>query len=113
MDLLERAHHPEPNERVGGEPVDAQPGEADLPRIGRQRARDEVEEGRFAGAVRADEPADLALGKYQVEAVEGQHAPEPLGETPDLEKRSGHSHFTRTSRSPSMRAITIPVAPAC
>ena len=43
--------------------VTSTPWSHDAPAVERQEARDEVEDRRLAGAVRADEPEDLAVAR--------------------------------------------------
>ena len=59
--LLKRAQHPAlAGDAVEGPARDVLPVQSDLARVGLAEAGAAVEEGRLAGAVRSDEPADLA-----------------------------------------------------
>src|SRR5207244_3164380 len=60
----------------------------------RERARDQVEERRLAGAVRADEPGDGARVDREIDAVDRAQIPEGLDEPEHLE------HDARLWQSP-------------
>jgi hypothetical protein len=71
---LERPRDPLARDPVRIEPRDALAGEDDVA-VGRLvDSRDEVEERRLAGAVRADDADDLALADVQIEV---RHDAEP------------------------------------
>ena len=67
---LERARDPAARDLVRLEALDARAGEDDVAAGRHVDARDEVEQRRLAGAVRADHADDLALVDVQVELVD-------------------------------------------
>src|SRR5262249_21229660 len=79
---------------IGREPVDALAHESDGAGPGRERARDQVEERRLAGAVGADETGDGARVDRQIDAVDGAQTAERFHEPRDLE------HEARLWQSP-------------
>ena len=74
-----RSRCPEPRPDVRRQPVDAacRP-KADRAGVGPSVARDEVEQRRLAGAVGADDAAQLALGHVEVDVAVGVDAAEML-----------------------------------
>ena len=60
-------------------------GEADGPSIRAQEARDQVDDGRFSGAVRPDQPVDAARLDRQGGVRDRRQAAKALGEPDDLE----------------------------
>ena len=66
--------------------------ELDLARVGLVEARDDVERGRLAGAVRPDQPGDVPLLHVERDAVEGDDASEAKRDVPDGEE--GHRRET-------------------
>ena len=79
-----------PREAEGGPPVgggarDVLAEERDRARGDRQLARDQVEERRLAGAVRADEPGDGARVDREIDAVDGAQIAERFDESGHLE----------------------------
>ena len=71
--------------------------ELDLAVRGLVDARDAVERGRFAGAVRADERDDLALVHLEVQVVDGDDAAELHGGVFHLQKRFLLTHLDASS----------------
>src|SRR6185503_10852303 len=61
------------------------PQEPDRPRGRPQRARDQVERGALARAVRADQAEDLALGHLERHVLDGEEAVKVLGQPLDTE----------------------------
>jgi hypothetical protein len=86
---LEGAVDAEMDEAVRREPAHALPGEADLAAIRRVKAGDDVDAGRLARAVGADEAQDLARLQVEAQAVQGAERAEALDEPRDLEDRRG------------------------
>ena len=75
------------------------------PALGVLRARKKVHEGRFAGAVGADEGVNLACVRGEVHALERHDAGVMLGKAPDLQQRRGrscHYCFGRNSAGSSL-----------
>src|SRR5207245_128140 len=67
--------------------------------IGAQHPGDTVDQGGFAGAVRADQSEALALAHLQAHVGEGLEAAKALGHVLHLEQRVGHQARSRcTSR---------------
>src|SRR5205823_3081312 len=87
---LERARQPASADRVWRLAQQRAAAEADIARVGPQKARQQVEDRRLARAVRADQPEHLALGHREVEPGHGVHAAEVLRETARLEQRRAH-----------------------
>src|SRR5206468_10254675 len=100
---LKRAGEPSREDTIGGEPVDPLAHEADRAGLGRERARDQVEERRLAGAVRADEPGDGARVDREIDAVDGAQIPECLDESRDLEHDARLWQSTRSRRASRAR----------
>ena len=90
------------------------PSEHDRAARDRQDAGDEVEDGRFAGSVRADEAYDLAFGDMDVEVADRLQPTESLGESLNLEKHRPsppsccHAGFTIRS----LTSFTNPTMPS-
>src|SRR5256885_1241827 len=74
----------------GRHPGDRPAAVADLARAHRVIAGDQVEEGRLAGAVRADQAADRPLRDGEADIVGGDEAAEALRHVDDLEDRRAH-----------------------
>ncbi len=64
--------------------------EADAAGIGRQVAREQVDERRLAGAVRADDAMDLARRQLEIDTVDGDEAAEAPRQSLDPEGRLKH-----------------------
>ena len=69
---LERAHHPLARDRVRARAVHRAPVEPHLAAVAALEARDDVEERRLAGAVRADQRGDRAARHGEGRRVDGQ-----------------------------------------
>src|SRR5207248_8026877 len=78
LDVLERPRDAPADDPVGRRSQQALAGEGDLARIRAVQAGDQVEERRLAGAVRADQPGNLALLDREPDVVDGDDAAEPL-----------------------------------
>ena len=70
--------------------------EADGPRVGRQRAGEEVEDRALARAVGPDQPDDLAPLDRERDVVHGGEAAEALGQPLDGQ----HGAITRSAAPP-------------
>jgi hypothetical protein len=86
---LEGARDSLARDRVHRQAGDVLPGEEHLPRLRPQRARDEVEDRRLAGAVRADQRADLARLDAEVDLVDCHQRAEAAHQAAAL--KQGHS----------------------
>ena len=84
---------------AGVEARDVAPVEPHRAGIGRDRAGDEVEERRLAGAVRADDPERLALLHVEVERVRHDERAVALGEAGEAEDRRHESGSGLSLRS--------------
>ncbi|MCZ7562293.1 MAG: hypothetical protein M5U30_21580 [Burkholderiaceae bacterium] len=104
------ARQAEPRDARRVEPRDLAAVEADAARCRRQRARDAVEQRGLAGAVRADEPEQLARGHAEAHVVDRAQAGEVAAQTADLEQRAAHdalpwlAHALRDARRNSASA---------
>src|SRR5437899_2995159 len=84
---LKRPHQPAPGDLMRSQPRDVLAVEDDgAPRRSQEPAQ-EVEAGRLAGPVGADQADDLALVDGEVDAVDGGQATEEPGEITGLEER--------------------------
>jgi hypothetical protein len=83
---LERAADPEPRVVVAGEPRHVAPVEDDRARVDAERARDQVQDRRLAGPVRADDPERLTLLEREVEALNRPQRAEGLGDVAEVEQ---------------------------
>src|SRR5207302_3399407 len=63
---------------VNGAELDRSPPELDLSRVRPERARHDVDEGRFSGSVLAKQDVDLAGPEVEVHTAQRLHAGEPL-----------------------------------
>jgi len=100
-DDLEGAGDPEQRERVGRQAGHVLAEEGDGALGGRKVPGHQIEERGLAGAVRADEPEDLALRGVEVDAVHGMHAAEVLAQGADG-KRDAHGALrSKRRRRPS------------
>src|SRR5438046_2019355 len=103
---LERLRDPEPTHGVGSHAGDRAATVAHPPGGRRLEPGDHVEERALAGAVRADDAQDLALGQGEVHAVQSRQRSEALGDGTHLEKI--HAVASRRRRTTSR----MPVKPA-
>ena len=85
-DDLERARDAQRDDPVGEERGDGRAADPCLATVGGQEPRQEVEEGRLAGAVRADDRAQLAAAHLEGRAVHRGEGAEAPGEAADLEQ---------------------------
>jgi hypothetical protein len=85
--LLEGAHQAERGDAAGAQARDVPPLEQHPPRRRRIEAADDVEGRGLAGAVRADQAADLARLDREREVVHRREAAEAPAEPLDLEDR--------------------------
>ncbi len=86
-------------------------GHGDLAAVGLERARDELQQGRFAGAVAPDQPGMVAVGQSEADPVQQDAPGDAIGEVGDLQhggrllacrgrarhRAIGHSRRGRTS----------------
>src|SRR5262249_44480969 len=119
---LEGAAHTEPKNRTRRKAGDVTAGEADLAGIGPELPVDDVEAGRFAGAVRADQCQELAFLDREAHVVDGAQGPEGLrqgGNSEHAHRRHRHEapSFARPPTMPAGNASTsrrmIPPSSAC
>src|SRR5207244_3434821 len=111
---LERAGDALRRDAVRIEPDEALAVEQDLALVRPVDARDEVEERRLPGSVRADHADDLSLVHVQVELVDDREAAERLRDVAELQQVA-HAISTRDVPSnPWGRAFisTIRIAPS-
>src|SRR5438067_5097022 len=88
LDVLEGARDPAADDAVRRRAQQAAPVEDDLAVVRPVEPRDQVEDRRLAGAVRPDQPDDLALTDVERDAVDGNdpaEAPRQL-----LDRKQGH-----------------------
>ena len=93
---LEGAHQPALDDLMRLKPVMSSPPKTDGAGRRPQEAGQQIEAGRLAGAVRADEADDLALVDGEVDVVDGGESAEVLGEVTRFEKEPA-SHVGRGS----------------
>ena len=86
---------PRPASACVGNLREVAPFEEDASGGGSKNRAYEVEQGRFAGAVRADETANLALLDFQAHVVDGGEAAETLGDVVDFQQRAHDNHLLR------------------
>ena len=86
-EVLEGARDPAPDDLVRRNPEEVVAVEDDAPPFGLVEPRDDVERGRLAGAVRPDQPDDLALLGRERHVVERENAAEAAGQVLDREER--------------------------
>src|SRR5882672_8346833 len=86
--------------------------EHDAPVVGPEDLGDQAQEGRLAGAVRADQPDDLVSAQLEPEVAHGGEAAEALGEVLYAEERLGHGWGPqgRVPSSRSSRRETLPTS---
>src|SRR5262245_66356438 len=63
---------------------------ADAPRARGEIAADDLEQGRFAGAIGADQPYDLAFADRERHVAQRHHAAEVAGDAFHLERSRRH-----------------------
>ena len=77
--LLEGSDQPDAGDLRGGQRGDVASVKADFTGVGRMRSANQIEEGAFAGAVRADESDDFTRMHLQRDAVVRHNAAKALG----------------------------------
>src|SRR4030095_5964311 len=82
---LERPRQSAATEGLGRQTAHFRAAKEDLPGVVRKIAGDQVEERGLAGAVRADDGAQVALGHREVHAVDGLDPAEVLPQADGLE----------------------------
>ena len=103
---LERADEPHPRDRRRPRAGDVAPVVEDLAARGRQELREQVEAGRLAGAVRADQRVDRAAPDAQAHVLDRDEALELLGEPPCFENRVvGHAAPARLGAPSPLRPV--------
>src|SRR4029078_2932095 len=75
--------------------------EPDLARRRCDHTGDALDQGRLAGAVRADQAVDLARLHVEIDTAQGAHAGILLGQSADLEHGGGRHHSTINGRNVS------------
>ena len=109
---LVRARDPEVRADVRREPVDAPARRARTAAGGRRvHAREDADQRRLAGAVRADEPDDVAALDVERDACERAHAAEALLDVDALEQRPRSAHRARSPRRGVAGARSRPARP--
>src|SRR6185503_5801240 len=114
--VLEGAHHAARGDLVRREPANTVPREADLARVGAVRPGDQVEGGALAGAVRTDQPEDLAFVHLEAEIRDRGEPAEALAEVRYLEdchsptRPRGCTRITATISTPNTRAWWWPMS---
>ena len=111
-ELLEGAADAATVDLIGPEARDGLAGEADVAAVGPVEAGDDVEERRLAGAVRPDDPHDLAGGHVEGDRLVGHQAAEALGDGADLQQRRpliGSPPGVGPRASAAVRPIGYPV----
>src|SRR5690606_559675 len=73
--------------------------EPDLPRRGLERARNDLDQGRLAGAVVAEQADHLARAHLEADVVERDHGPEVLGDALDAQQRPVASPLVHVPRA--------------
>ena len=82
--------------RCAGQPAMSTPSSRIAPELARVSPMISDIDGRFAGAVRTDQPDDFAGAKIEAHILDGDHAAEALAEFADLQTdRAGHSRSLR------------------
>src|SRR6185295_12354528 len=109
-DLLEGAGDAEPRPLVRREPDEACSIEQKRTRVGLIDAGEEVQERRFAGAVRADQREDRACRDVDADVVHGAHAAEALVQLFGLEEAQARTLARKETQAwtmpPGMKSTT-------
>src|SRR6185312_1482306 len=95
---LEGARHSERHALVRRHQGDIAPVEFDGAGARRQKAADQIEERRFAGAVRPDDRAQLAFGDAERHVLHRHETAEAFGRIPDFEHVHAASQAARLRR---------------
>ena len=106
LHVLEGARHAALRDLARGQAVDALAAQRHLAARGRQHAGDEVEGGRLAGAVRADQAEDLAGAHLEADVVDRHQAAELLAHRLHVEH---HLAVRRAARARAAAAASRPV----
>src|SRR5262249_46804780 len=80
----------EPADRVRLEAADLAPVEEDSSRVGGEQAGDQIEQGRLAGAVRADDGMQPSARERIAQVVDRGEAAETLGQPLNAQDRLAH-----------------------
>ena len=94
-EVLEGAGNAKARQRMGRELREIPPVKKDLAGGWPEHCADQVEECRLAGAVRADQAANLAGFDLEAHILDGGQAAEAFGDANDIEKRAHDSHRLR------------------
>ena len=106
---LERTREPEPADCVRGLTRHVMPREENAAVVGPVVAGDHVEEGRLAGAVRPDDPEDLARRHREAHVRHSGESAEALGHALELQDRGRVAHAC--ARRIRMR-VAMPASPS-
>ncbi len=106
---LERADEPGACDPVRRAALDRLPEEADRAPLGAEEARDDVEQGRLAGPVRADQRRDRACGDVERRCVDRAQAAEAACHVPHLEQAHSSTISSRFPSSPCGRNAISPI----
>ena len=101
---LERSGETAPADLMGATAVDAVSLQTDLTRRRCHRARDAIEQGGLAGAVRPDDREDLSRVDGEADVTERLQAAERLAHVAQFQQRRGHD-ATPGASSPPRRAF--------
>src|SRR5262245_2081676 len=131
LELLKGAPDSAPADLVGPEPVDGDAVEEDLPGVGRDKAREHVEERGLARAVGADDADELARRDPKGDLPISDQPAEPLGDRAHVQQRArvhpvrlrprwasammppGWTTETSMMRAPyTSRSMALPVPPS-
>src|SRR4029077_18946683 len=100
--MLEHDAHAGPRDAVRWPARDVNAVEPDRAGIGARKPHDQRHHRRLAGAVRTDQPDDLAGAKIEAHILDGDHAAEAFAELAHLQTPgAGHSRSLRCSSWPS------------
>ena len=86
-ELLEHRTDPHHPRRVRREANEAASAKFELAGVGSESAGDDVDQGRFAGAVLAEQHMDLASPQVEIDIVQRQHAGEALGDSGHFQEK--------------------------
>ena len=98
-DVLERAGDSARGDLVGLQALQHVAVEREVPAVGHVDAGEHVEQRRLAGAVRADQPVDLAVADREPDVGERLHAAEALRDALRRQQRQRLVHLAGTSSS--------------
>jgi hypothetical protein len=114
LGALERPREAAGVDAVGGEPVDALPAQPHFAGVGAQRARDDVEQGRLAGAVRPDQRQHFAGAHVERHVVECPQPAEAHADAQNFEQRTlaGHAAPRAAGRTRRRSARQTSSSPA-